>query len=447
LLAGVRAGEPLVLIAGQAHQQLFAEQLAARGLDLDALAVTAQLTVLDADVTLADMLVGGMPDPSLFQRAVGEVIAAAEARSKTGRVRAYGEMVDLLWRAGNAPAARALEELWNRASLQHSFSLLCAYRMSGFAQREDAADFQQVCRAHGQVMPTEDYLGLADSESRLREVSALQQRARALETEIEHRKTAEAALQDALRVRDDFLSLAGHELRTPLTVIRLQLASLLRPQARSAGNGARTQRRLEVLAAQSERLSNLADRLLDVSQLGAAPALAPRELDLATLVRECAASFSDIAASAGSRISVRADAPVIGRWDRERLQQVLQDLLSNAVKFGHGRPVQVEVDARPDHAEIRVRDGGPGIARADHARIFQRFERGVSPENFAGLGLGLWIVSRSVAAHGGTIAVESQPGQGATFRVELPYDLPGSVKAAETPVRLTSTPTVSPTRP
>jgi len=167
--------------------------------------------------------------------------------------------------------------IWNESGKEYSFTLLCAYVMDNFSTERDAGGFAQVCRTHSRVVPTERYLSLQDSDARLREVSALQQRARALESEVAHRKQVEKELREAVRVRDDFLCVAGHELRTPLTVLRLQLASLLANEG--ANQTPRTERRLAALAAQTERLSRLAEPTASFGGLGLGLWIARRVVD------------------------------------------------------------------------------------------------------------------------------------------------------------------------
>jgi len=425
LRESIRAGEPSLVVATAEHRDAFQRYLTANGHDVAQLVEQGRLTMFDAASTVQQLMAGNRPDRQRFREVVGGAAAAAQARSPTGRFRAYGEMVDLLWRGGNPDAAIQLEEMWNELGRDHSFALLCGYAMNNFGGERDADRFADVCRAHSRVVPTERYQSLGDADSRAREVSLLQQRAQALEGEIERRQQVEEELREALRVRDDFLCVAGHELRTPLTVLRLQLASLL---AHSGGGhpeqDPRNERRLAGLATQTERLARLAERLLDVSQMGDLPALQLREINLTDVVRDSVAGCADVAAAAGCQVRVIADPSVMGRWDPDRLEQIVQDLLSNAFKFGSGADVRVQVRALPHCAELVVRDGGLGIPPADQQRIFDRFERHFPTESYGGLGLGLWIARRLVEAHGGEIRVESSPGQGATFTVTLPTNPP-----------------------
>jgi PAS domain S-box-containing protein len=239
--------------------------------------------------------------------------------------------------------------------------------------------------------------------------------------------------QAAVAARDEFLSIASHELRTPLTALRLALENMRRVATPEAIQRLAPQYVDRVLAAaerQGQRLEKLVTGLLDVSRIH----MGRLEVDLGATVSEAMGHIEDEATQSGSAIAVRGD-PVQGFWDRLRISQVITNLLSNAVKYGGGKPVEVEFGVREGRAWLLVRDHGIGIDPADQPHIFERFERAVSSRNYGGLGLGLYIVKRIVEAHGGTIRVESQPGQGAAFALELPQRPAVAVGAAD-PERL-----------
>lgn len=232
---------------------------------------------------------------------------------------------------------------------------------------------------------------------------------------------------DALRERDEFLSLASHELRTPLTALKLNVQSLLRPSSEGQALAADAANRLQLVARQVDRLGHLVDELLDVSRIRTGRLeLAIEEADLASIVRDVVKVMADDAARAGSVVTCVAESPVIGQWDGSRLEQVVTNLLSNAIKYGGGKPIDVLVEKHGSGARLTIRDHGIGIAVEDRERIFERFERAVSLQRYAGLGLGLYITHTIVAAHGGTIRVESDPGLGSTFVVELPEEPPAA---------------------
>jgi len=228
----------------------------------------------------------------------------------------------------------------------------------------------------------------------------------------------------AARAREEFLAVASHELRGPIGTLRMAVQLLMR-DART-GSSRPPEARLRLIERQADRLVALADRLLDVSRITSGRLeLAREEADLAALVRDVVARVADEAAEAGCPIRCDAAEPVLAHVDPARVEQVISNLLSNALKYGHGTPIRVAVRAVGERATVEVADGGIGIAAADLTRIFGRFERAVSGRNYAGLGLGLWIARRIVEAHGGTIVVASAPGQGSTFTIELPATLPG----------------------
>jgi two-component system, OmpR family, sensor kinase len=242
-------------------------------------------------------------------------------------------------------------------------------------------------------------------------------------TDIDDQKRAEDLLRDAVIVRDDFLSVASHELRTPLTALKLEVSNLLRLARQDAGSErARLIAKVERIDAQATRLRALIDDLLDVSRLAAGLIdLHVEPIDLAAVAGEVGARFVDEAARLGSTLTIDARVATIGHWDRERLEQVVANLISNAVKYGDGKPIEVTVRAEGGHARLVVRDRGLGIAARDQDRIFGRFERASSSGNFGGIGLGLWIVKQIVALFGGAVHVDSSLGAGSVFTVELPY--------------------------
>jgi signal transduction histidine kinase len=229
-------------------------------------------------------------------------------------------------------------------------------------------------------------------------------------------------LREAIRSRDDFLSVAVHELKTPLTSICLQVDGMLRVH----GNSNRKipewlGSKLLIVQRQCRRLAHLMNELLDVSRIQTGRFdLVQEEIDLGSLVKDIVEQFHYEASVAGCMLSMHTSRHVIGRWDRCRLDQLVTNLLSNAIKYGAGKPIEISVGEANKWGWIKVRDYGIGIPLESQERIFQRFERTVNARRYRGLGLGLWISSQIVHRLGGRISVESEPGNGACFTVELP---------------------------
>jgi signal transduction histidine kinase len=230
------------------------------------------------------------------------------------------------------------------------------------------------------------------------------------------------AAQEAVRRRDEFISVASHELRTPCAALQLAVQALSRERPGELRVESDAVRRfLGTIGRQVANLSVLVERLLDVSLLAAGPLpIARTEVDLADVVRSVVERVQEPLRVSGSTLTVDAPEPVLGSWDRARLEQVAASLVSNAIKFGMGAPIEVVVRAQGSAATLVVRDHGIGISPADQGRVFGRFERAVSTENFGGFGLGLYIAKSIVDAHRGSLAVTSRPGEGSTFVVSLP---------------------------
>jgi signal transduction histidine kinase/serine/threonine protein kinase/tetratricopeptide (TPR) repeat protein len=240
--------------------------------------------------------------------------------------------------------------------------------------------------------------------------------------------------QEAVRRRDDFLSIAAHELKTPLTSLQLHLQGLMSQVRQSPGRVTpeRLSTKLESANHQTQRLGKLVNELLDISRIAQGQLLGPLEpVDLVQVVRGVVERSREALSRADCALQLHTVPQLVGHWDSLRLEQVVTNLLTNALKYGAGKPIEVTVEGDSTHARLRVRDQGIGIAEEDAARIFERFERAVSVQHYGGFGIGLWIVREIVQALGGTIEVRSAPGQGATFLVTLP--LKGPAEPARPP--------------
>jgi PAS domain S-box-containing protein len=237
-------------------------------------------------------------------------------------------------------------------------------------------------------------------------------------------KQIESELQTAVRAREELMSICGHEFKTPLSTLRLQTQVAMRRVAKgddSVFEPVNVKNRLRNDAAQIDRLVRLVEDMLDTTTLnGGHLQLNLESLNLSALVEGVIQSFSDQLRVAGCQVTTSLPAEVRGTWDRFRLEQALSNLLTNAMKYGKSKPISVSVIKKGLTVLVSVQDHGIGIAKQDHERIFERFERAISAIEVSGLGLGLFIVKSIVSAHRGTISLESAVGQGSRFTVELP---------------------------
>jgi signal transduction histidine kinase len=261
-----------------------------------------------------------------------------------------------------------------------------------------------------------------------RQTALMLERQEALERALmmESERRARERAEHEVRQRDEFLTIASHELKTPLTTLKLQVQAVLRA-ARLDPNSPPPNERLNLVERQVERLVGFIDTLLDVSRIRMNRlTLVREEVDLVALIREVVERLGADISQSHCTLALDLPAQLVGRWDRVRLEQVLMNLLSNAMKYGPDHPIEVHLQGTPTECVLVIRDQGIGIAPEDQQRIFGRFERGVSSRQYGGLGLGLWIVDQVVGALGGTINVDSQLGQGTAFTLKLPRDSPES---------------------
>ena len=230
-------------------------------------------------------------------------------------------------------------------------------------------------------------------------------------------------LREAVQARDTFLTIAAHELKTPLTALEIQIRLLQKAdgRTRAAMSAQQLEHAVEMIARQTTRLHALIENFLAVVHITSGRMDLDREpVDLRHVVRDIVAHGQ--LTDAGPEIVVDAQ-EAVGLWDRARLEAVVANLVSNAVKFGEGKPIRISVSCDGPVAHIAVSDHGIGIPPEEQTRIFEKFERAVSERHYGGFGLGLWVVRQIVEAHGGSIHVASEAGQGSTFVVELPLSL------------------------
>ena len=256
------------------------------------------------------------------------------------------------------------------------------------------------------------------------QVEALEQSRREQEVLLAQLQVTQGELEHAVRMRDDFMSIVSHEVRTPLNGLILE--TQLRKMHLARDNAAAfTLDKMKAMVERDERqiqsLIRLIEDMLDVSRIRTGKlSIRPGQFDLSRLVSTLVETFAPQISAAQSSVNLNAESPVVGLWDEFRIEQVVSNLLTNALRYGAKSPIDVSVYVEGENAIVEVRDQGIGISEENQQRIFQQFERVSAKHAVAGLGLGLFISEQIVAAHGGKITVQSALGEGAVFRVSLP---------------------------
>jgi signal transduction histidine kinase len=271
----LKSGEGAIVVATKAHRDGLQELLSANGLDLATASKSGHYVSLDAAETLSQFMVEGSPDPQRFQNVIGQLVSRVSFGR--ARVKAFGEMVALLWAAENYEGAIRLEEMWNDLQRSHSFSLFCAYPMTAFSGELMIAPLKGICSNHSRVIPAESYAELADHDDRLRAIIQLQQKARTLKSEIKERERVEEELRASLsreqiaraeaetanRMKDEFLATVSHELRTPLNAI-MGWSHMLRGGKLDQATVARA---IETIDRNAKSQAQLVEDILDVSRV------------------------------------------------------------------------------------------------------------------------------------------------------------------------------------
>lgn len=440
LAGGLDVGEPVVIIATDTHRPSLFRHLEVRDVDIPRCQADGLVTLLDARHVLDATLVGDAPDRERFDGVVGAAVRDCVRRHGGARVRAFGEMVDLLWRDGRSEVALAMEHLWDDLLRAHGVSLLCTYRLGNFAKEAHGDAFHRICRAHTHVIPAESFTETGDGGNRLLAIARLQQRARALETEVVHRREVEEELRrtlDALRraqdgerlarrdaeaanrAKDEFLAMLGHELRNPLSPIVTAL-ELLKIQGDGAAAHAQG-----VIERQVRHMAHLIDDLLDVSRVtGGKLELRRSPVDMAEVVARAIEMASPLLEQQRHHLAVSVGDDLVVLGDANRLAQVVSNLLTNAAKYtAPGGQVSLVVAREGDQIVLQVADTGIGIPKETLPAVFDLFVQEPQALDRAqgGLGLGLAIVRSLVELHGGSVTAHSGGrGCGSQFVVRLP---------------------------
>ena len=262
------------------------------------------------------------------------------------------------------------------------------------------------------------------SKAMKHQVEALEQSRREQETLLAQLKITQGELEHAVRMRDDFMSIVSHEVRTPLNGLILE--TQLRKMHLARDNAAAfSMDKMQAMVDRDERqiqsLIRLIEDMLDVSRIRTGKlSIRPSTFDLSHTVANLLESFAAQISAAQSQVNFTVCQSVTGQWDEFRIEQVVSNLLTNALRYGARKPVDVSVYVEGGNAIIDVRDQGIGISEENQQRIFHQFERVAGSDVVSGLGLGLFISEQIIAAHNGTISVHSTLGEGALFRVSLP---------------------------
>jgi signal transduction histidine kinase len=463
LAEGIAAGQAALAFTTPVRRDALSASLRQLGLDVDYLESQSRLTILDARSTLAAFMVGDMPDARKFNQTVGAVVERLRAQNEGAVIRAFGEMVNLLWMEGNTTAALLLEEMWNELAVAHPISLLCSYAGGKFLAAAGRAERDSIARLHTHVLDN----GALDDGAEATGLPVYQTLARRnaiLERELEERRSLEARLREALvarkvaedelqrasiererllqrerearadaeaanRAKTEFLSVMSHELRTPLNAIagHVQLIDL-------ELHGPVTQAQRESLAriAKSQhQLLMLVNNVLNLSRIETGQIeYAEEEIELGPLVQDVADGMAPVfeRTNLTSRVSLPpADvSPLIVTADGDKVRQILVNLLTNALKFTRSGGIVTisagESPSKPGVLTVTVRDTGLGIAAVRLRHLFEPFgqEPRSTTRHLDGAGLGLAISRDLARAMGGDLLAESVPGEGSTFTLELP---------------------------
>ncbi|HEY8445661.1 MAG TPA: ATP-binding protein [Thermomicrobiales bacterium] len=431
LAASLRAGKVCISLYSPERLELLDAGLRKLGVNPGA---SERYIAADAREMLATCLSNGQPSAACFNEQIHRLVGHAQeiTADRQPDIIVFGEMAALLCAEGRHEIAWQVENIWNDLIREYRFNVRCSYPIGVFRRQADGESMGKICGEHTQVMPAEGYTTLSTDDARLRTIALLQQKAQALESEIEERQRMQEtliemnhALMVAIAARDEFLSIAAHELKTPVTSLRGFTQLLLRDlrQAQET-EPERLERALDAIERQTAKLNRLVSRLLDISQMEAGKLrIAPERTDLAMLTLSVLTQqFGD----ARSKIVYGGPTSLEAEIDPIRFEQVITNLVENAIKFSpEGSTVTVKLRRRTDGGiELSVTDQGVGIPHEEREAVFDRFYQAHAQRHLSGLGLGLHIAREIVTMHGGSIRIEDPEHQGTRFVVALPSRLP-----------------------
>jgi signal transduction histidine kinase len=418
------AGDTAVIVATPEHRAAVESQLKSKGLDLAVSVKLGRYFVFDALETLPLFMVNGVPDTDRFNAFAESAFASIRAAShgELSRLFLFGEMVALLYAAGNFEAALKLEQLWNDLAKKHAFHLNCAYPLSHFRQQAHSREFLSICAEHSHVIPTENYTALATEDERLRHISLLQQRAQTAESEIAARIRAEEALRSAekLAAAGRLAASIAHEINNPLEAISNAIYL-----ARSSSES-EIPLYLKVADEQLSRVAQITKQTLGFYRESATPGI----VKLSVLIDDLLSLYGR-KLEAKSLTVTKQYRGELDVWGSEgELRQVFANQIANAIyAVPHGGTLTIRIrtskswhNGNAPGTSLSIIDNGSGIAPESLSRIFDPF---FTTKRDAGNGLGLWITHDIVARHGGTIHVRSTTrpnASGTIFTTFLPHD-------------------------
>ena len=437
--SALRGGDAAVVVATEQHRNALLQWLVAQGVEVGALVEQGRFVAADAKQLLDAFMVDGWPDEQRFQEVLAGIIK--RARSCTAgaqrRVAIFGEMVALLWEDGRSDAAIRLEQLWNGLAKSNSFSLFCAYPMSCFDRPDDAALLLKVCNEHSAVIPTEGYMRLASEDARLRSIAELQQKARALETEVEEhkrlrqelelhvqartaelqsknvqllkevkrREDAETSLRtltsQLMLIRDEERRRVAHELHESTAQVLATVSMNLSVLREEDGNA--NSRKSQLIAESGGLVDGLLREVCQLSHLLHPPTL--EEMGLPSALQWYAEQFAE-----RSKIGVTVEiAKDFGRLSHEKeiaIFRVVQESLANVAEHSGSATATVRISRTPNHVCVQVSDLGKGMPADGPC---------------AASGVGISGMRERLRQLGGTLSVHSN-GRETLLTADLPID-------------------------
>jgi signal transduction histidine kinase len=444
--SGLRIGEGVIIIGTNEHNKAIQNGLREMYVDVQKAIQTGQLLFFDAQQTLNKFMNGDMPDAELFEQVVGGTIDKMSASFP--KIRAYGEMVNILWGNKNLKGTIALEKLWNQLRQSRSFSLLCGYVMDNFNQDINGVALRDVCDCHSHVIPTEQNIPLTDDQALMRMVAELQHSRMILQTEIAERRSIESALRQSRQdlqaakeaadaanlAKSRFLANMSHEIRTPLGAI-LGFAELIQDADSTEEERAGC---VDTILRNGVHLTRIVDDILDIAKVESEKLQVEKlRFSLKELMSDVTSLMALRAREKGLILKVHFEGtlPSSIESDPTRLRQILVNVIGNAVKFTERGYVDIVVRSKAvgimnsaNVIEFLVRDTGIGLSADQASHLFNPFVQADSSTNrrFGGTGLGLYLSRKLAQALGGDLTLtESRLGSGSSFLISIHAGLIG----------------------